>query len=43
MQSVRDIFIDVVDPEDYAAIGRAMQAVLNAHPSERPTLRSHHD
>lgn len=43
VQSVRDIFIDVVDPEDYAAIGRAMQAVLNAHPSERPTLRSHHD
>lgn len=42
VQSVRDIFTDVVDPADYAAIGRAMQAVLDAHPSERPTLRSHH-
>lgn len=40
VQSVRDIFIDVVDADDYAAIGRAMAAVLAVHPSERPALRS---
>lgn len=32
--SVRDIFVDVVEPEDFAAIGRAMQAVLAARPTE---------
>ena len=28
VQAVRDVFIDVVDPDDFAAIGRAMEAVL---------------
>lgn len=32
--SVRDIFVDVVEPEDFAAIGRAMQAVLAVRPTE---------
>ncbi|MGA4669534.1 MarR family winged helix-turn-helix transcriptional regulator [Propionibacteriaceae bacterium Y1923] len=32
--SVRDVFVDVVDPDDFAALGRAMQAVLAAHPTE---------
>lgn len=30
VQSVRDIFVDAVDSDDFAAIGRAMQAVLSA-------------
>ncbi len=29
VEAVRRIFVDVVDPADYAAIGRAMIAVLN--------------
>ncbi|HOB04920.1 MAG TPA: MarR family transcriptional regulator [Propionibacteriaceae bacterium] len=28
VESVRRIFVDAVDPADYAAVGRAMQAVL---------------
>ena len=28
VQSVRDVFIDVVDPDDFRALGRAMKAVL---------------
>lgn len=28
VESVRRIFVDVVDPDDYLALGRAMQAVL---------------
>ncbi|MGA4508407.1 MarR family winged helix-turn-helix transcriptional regulator [Propionibacteriaceae bacterium G1746] len=34
VQSVRDIFVDVVAPDDYAALGRAMAAVLAADPGE---------
>ncbi len=28
VESVRRIFVDAVDPDDYAAVGRAMQAIL---------------
>jgi len=28
VQSVRDCFVDIVDPGDFVAVGRAMQAVL---------------
>nr|NLI51742.1 MarR family transcriptional regulator [Propionibacterium sp.] len=30
VRSVRDIFVDRVDPHDFAALGRAMRAVLEA-------------
>lgn len=30
VRSVRSGFVDVVDPDDYAALGRAMIAILNA-------------
>ncbi|MFZ1412304.1 MAG: MarR family transcriptional regulator [Micropruina sp.] len=29
VQSVRNVFVDVVDPDDWDALGRAMRAVLN--------------
>jgi DNA-binding MarR family transcriptional regulator len=29
VQSVRDVFVDVVDPDDFEALGRAMRAVLD--------------
>ena len=40
VQSVRDIFVDVVEPDDYAALGRAMAAVLSAQPSDQATTGS---
>ena len=39
VKSVRDIFVDVVEADDFTAIGRAMQAVLAAHPVEPPMQR----
>lgn len=36
VQSVRDAFVDVVAPEDFCAIGRAMAAVLAATGGDRP-------
>lgn len=36
VKSVRDIFVDVVAPEDFEALGRAMTAVLAAKPATPP-------
>ncbi len=35
VDSVRRIFVDAVDPDDYAAVGRAMQAILSVELPDR--------
>ena len=40
--TVRRIFVDAVDPDDYAALGRAMQSILAVDLSDGDTVLALH-